>query len=147
MRTKQLAIQNDAVNQANQRVLEKEYDDFLKLMAKKPEVLDDIFVGEKVPKSKKEFEKRVKGYLVENLRREHKILDITNPEDEKIIKKLYPLSEIDLRMPNENLVGNIICKMLNISPKVVKVGSVIGTPSLFSYKESDGKVKTVYASY
>ena len=147
MRTKQLAIQNDAVNQANQRVLEKEYDDFLKLMSKKPEVLDDIFVDEKVPKSKKEFEKRVKGYLVENLRREHKILDITNPEDEKIIKKLYPLSEIDLRMPNENLVGNIICKMLNISPKAVKVGSVIGTPSIFSYKESDGKVKTVYASY
>ena len=147
MRTKQLAIQNDAVNQANQRVLEREYDEFLKLMAKKPEVLDDIFVDEKVPKSKKEFEKRVKGYLVENLRREHKILDITNPEDEKIINKLYPLSEIDLRMPNENLVGNIICKMLNISPKQVKVGSVIGTPSIFNYKEKDGKVKTVYASY
>ena len=147
MRTKQLAIQNDAVNQANQRVLEREYDDFLKLMAKKPEVLDDIFVDEKVPKSKKEFEKRVKAYLVENLRRKHKILDITNPEDEKIIKKLYPLSEIDLRMPNENLIGHIICKMLNISPKVVKVGSVIGTPSIFSYKESDGKVKTVYSSY
>lgn len=144
----QLAIQNDSVNQANQKVLDKAYENFKKAITQKPEIYEQIFKDEKnIPKSPALFEKKVKEFLLDKLRREHKVLDISNPEDKKIIDKRYPLSEIDLRMPNENLIGNIICKMLNLPIKTTKVNSIINSMSSFNIYSSDGKNKTISTCY
>lgn len=147
MRRKQLAIQSEAVNAANQKVLDKAFANFKKMIMKNPDLYLSIFKDNAVPNTQAEFDKKVKEYLVEKLRAEHKVLDISDPEDKKIIDRRFPLSEIDLRMPNENLIGNIICKMLNISTKTVKINSVIDSPSTFQVSDSDGNTKTVLCCY
>ena len=147
MHEAQLAIQNDAVNQANQKVLDKSYDNFIKMISQKPELCYQIFKDEQIPKSTAIFQKKVKDYLLEKLRKEHKVLDISNIEDKKIIDKQYPLSEIDLRMPNENLIGNIMCKMLNIPNKSIKVNSIINSLSTFKIVDAKGENKTIASCY
>ena len=148
MYQKQLAIQNDEVNKYNQKVLDKAYDDCMKRMAKDVNDLADLdkFV-EKTSKKGQSFDKKIKEALVKKLREEHKILDISRPEDKEKIEEICPLTDIDLRMPNQNLIGNIVCKMLDLDSKDVKVNPNINFPTTFKVKDANGKTKTVQAYY
>ena len=143
MRTKKLAIQNSQVNEENQKVLNKAYEDFLKKVRKDSSAFDEL--AKELDNANKLDTKKIKEALVKKLRREHKILDISNEEDRKIINQRYPLAYIDLRIPNENLIGNMFCKMLGISSKNVKCNHIIDAPSIFKVNTATGDTKVVYA--
>ena len=146
MHNRQIAIRNNQIDKDNQTILDKAYDDFMVKVAKNTrsyEGLEDYFEKS----SSKSFNKRIKEALAKKLRKEHKILDISNPEDQEIIDERYPLAAIDLRMPNENLVGNIICKMLGNNLKMVNVNSRLNYPATFKVKDENGKSKIVKAYY
>lgn len=143
MRTKKLAIQNNEVNEENQKVLDKAYDDFLKKLRKDATAIDEL--QEELPNTNKFDQKKIKEALVKKLRKEHKILDISNEEDRKIINQRYPLAYIDLRIPNDNLIGNIICKMLSVKNKSVKCNNIINAPSIFKINTATGDTKVVYS--
>ena len=143
MRTKKLAIQNSQVNAENQKVLDKAFEDFMKKLKKDSSAFDEI--AKELDNVKKFDAKKIKEALVKKLRKEHKILDISNEEDRKIINQRYPLSYIDLRIPNENLIGNVFCKMLGTSSKKVKCNHIIDAPNIFKVNTATGDTKVVYA--
>ena len=147
MRSRQLAIRNDQINNDNQKYLDKEYDDFMKKVALKAKDISDLDEFLENTNKKDDKTKKIKEALVKKLRADHIILDISNPEDQDLIEDLYPLSKIDLRMPNSNLIGNIFCKMLGVAPKDVKLNPNINSASTFKVKLEDGKSKTVQAYY
>ena len=148
MKSKQLAIQNDEVNKYNQKVLDKAYDDFMKKLAKNTSDISELdnFI-EKTNKKGNSFDKNIKDALVKKLREEHKILDISRPEDREKIEEICPLTDIDLRMPHYNLIGNIVCKMLNLKTSDVKLNPNINFPTTFKVKDANGKTKVVQAYY
>lgn len=147
MHSRQLAIQNDAVNNYNQEILDKEFDNFMKKVAKNTKNISDLDGFIENSNQKGDVSKKIKEALVKKLRQEHKILDISNPEDKKTIDELYPLSKIDLRLPNQNLIGNIMCKMLGIASKDIKLNYNLNSPTVFKVKDESGKQKTVQAYY
>lgn len=147
MRTRQLAIQNSQVNEANQKMLDKKYEALLKKLSINPALLSQ-YIGTKGGKHDPEtLEKKLKEALVKQLRSEHLILDISDENDRKKIDELYPLSAIDLRMPNENLIANIVCKLLNMSNKSIKINAHLNEPSTFFVKDTNGKTKKVSCYY
>ena len=145
-RNKQLAIQNDMVNEANQIELDRAYADYVKKQTKgmtkeeAEQYLFDLNLD-------LDAERKIKDNLVKELRAKHKILDISDSEDKRIIDRLYPLSKIDLRMPNQNLIGNIFMKLLGIQSNKVKLSATVNAPSIFKVKDKNGKSKTVYSYY
>lgn len=148
MHNRQIAIRNNQIDEDNQTILDKAFDDFMKKTARNTNNIDELEeFFEKNDAKGKNFTKKVKEALAKKLRKEHKILDISNPEDEERINQLYPLSVIDLRMPNENLLGNIICKLLGSNLKKVNVNNKLNNPATFKIKDENGKSKTVNAYY
>ncbi|HAJ77942.1 MAG TPA: hypothetical protein DCO89_02615, partial [Clostridiales bacterium] len=145
MRTRKLAIQNSQVNQDNQKVLNKAYEDFVKKLKKDKNALDEL--DEVLPETKKYDAKKIKEALVKKLRLEHKILDISNEDDRKLINAKYPLAYIDLRLPNDYLIGNVFCKLLGVNNKNVTCNHIINAPSIFKIDTANGDKKVVYAYY
>lgn len=146
MHNLQVAAQNDQVTAANQDIFDKVYASFMAKLSRDPNhihELDGFIDGELDGKDR---DKKIKAAIAEQLKISHEILDITNPEDRKKIDELFPLSDIDLRMPNPNLIGNIFCKVLGITPAKVKVNNELGCPAVFKFKDGD-KIKTGYAVY
>ncbi len=148
MQLKQIAFRNDKVNEYNQKILDKAYDDYMKKLARNTNDISELKeIIEKTTKKGESFDKKIKETLVKELRAEHKILDISDPVDNGIFEKLYPISKIDLRVPNQNLIGNIFCKMLGVENKNIKCNSNINYPTTFKVKDESGKTKTVQAYY
>lgn len=148
MHNRQIAIRNNQINEDNQTILDKAYDEYMKKAARNTSNIDELeeFL-EKSNSKGKDSSKKIKEALVKKLIKEHKVLDISNPEDQEKINELYPLSAIDLRMPNENLLGNVICKMLGSNLKKVNVNCKLNHPATFKVKEENGKTKVVNAYY
>ena len=146
MHSKQLAIQNNMVNDANQIELDRAFSDYVKKQTrgKTPEEVEDYFYSLSLDQT---LEKKIKESLVKELRDKHKILDISNPEDKRVIDRMYPLSNIDLREPNKNLVGNIFAKFLGIASKKIKINPAINAPTQFKIIDASGKTKTVCSYY
>ena len=147
LQSRKIAAQNDQIEKDNQKALDKAYEDFMKKYNKNANVVVELGDDFETVLNKKLDEKRIKEALVKKLRKEHKILDITNEEDRKIIDKKYPLSYVDFRMPNENLIGNIICKLLGISPKQTRVNHVPDAPTIAKIPTATGDTKTVHSYY
>lgn len=145
MHNLQVAAQNDKVNNANQDLLDKTFLAFMARFMRDPEVLHELD-GYYVEGGKEKQARKIKLALAAKLKANHEILDITNEQDRKKIDELFPLSEIDLRMPNQNLMGNIFCKMLGISPTKTKVNFELGCPTTFKFKDGE-KTKVAVASY
>ena len=146
MHSKQLAIQNNMVNDSNQIELDRAFSDYVKKQTKHmsqeeaEEYLSEIFLDTNA-------EKKIKETLVKELREKHKILDISNPDDKRVIDRIFPLSNIDLREPNKNLIGNIFAKFLGISKAKVKLNPVMNAPTQFKITDAKGKSKTVWSYY
>ena len=147
LRTKKLAVQNNEVNEANQKALTKAYEEFMKKYRKDANAILELETEFERKLNEKLDEKRIKEALIKKLRKTHEILDISDANDRVLIDQRFPLSYIDLRMPNENLIGNIICKLLGVSCKKVKVNSIVDAPSVTKIKTAKGDTKTVLSFY
>jgi len=145
MQTKKLAVQNSQVNEDNQKVLDRAFDDFMRKVQRDKNALNEL--DEDLSINKLNDVKKIKDALVKKLRKEHKILDTSNEEDRKIINERYPLAYIDLRIPNHNLIGNVFCKLLGVDSKKVKCNNIINAPSIFKIDTANGDQKVVYAYY
>ena len=146
MHNLQVAAQNDKVNAANQELLDKTFLLFMTKYSRDSSVIKELegFYDESC--IEKDKQKNIKLAIAEKLKANHDILDITNEQDKKKINEIFPLSEIDLRMPNQNLIGNIFCKMLGINQMKIKVNFELGCPAIFRFKDNS-KTKIAYASY
>ena len=139
------AAQIRKVNAANQDRLNKEFDLFSARLERDPEVIHELDGYYKEDPKAKDKAKLIKGALAEKLQAQHDILDTTNDEDKKTINRLFPVEDVELRMPNDNLIGNILCKELHISPKD-RVNCTIGRPTEFKFKDGDN-TKIAVACY
>ncbi|MBR4124100.1 MAG: hypothetical protein IKR12_00860 [Clostridia bacterium] len=148
MLKKQISARNDQILADNDAILSKAYDDYMKKKTREINNVDDLEeFFEKNDSKGRDSEKKIKDALVKKLRKEHQILDISNPEDKDIIDERYPISAIDLRKPNENLIGNIICKMLGSNLKKISVNSMLNFPATFKFKDEQGKTKIANTYY
>jgi hypothetical protein len=82
----------------------------------------------------------LKDLLAKKLRAEKALLSLS--EDRTLINFKFPLEEIELRTPHENLVQHILCQMLEIDPKNITINSNPNTTSFTTTKVKDDKNKT-----
>jgi len=138
---KQIGVRNDQIKADNDAALAKAYDDYMKKATRNinnDDALDKLFEKD---------DTKIKAALVKKLRKEHEILDPSNPDDKEFIDERYPLSAIDLREPNDNLIGNIFCKMLGSNHKKISVNNILNYPATFKFKDTEGKKKIANAYY
>ena len=145
---KKLAIQNDEVNKENQETLDKEYAEFMKRLQKDKNVINELepYLQNMTSKNSN-FDKMVKEILLKKLRTEHKILDISNPYDQKLINEKYPLSDIDLRKPHINLLGNILCKLIGTDTTKVVMSTDTKLRTVSKMQTASGENMTVWSYY
>lgn len=126
-------IRNDQVAKYNESVLKREYnifaydnDKLIELARYKKKCIEGKY-SSLTEKEKEEAlawkSEEIEYILVQKLRKEKKLLDSSTSWGRKEIDKRFPLSKIMLEQPNHNLVQNILCKMLDISPKSISINS------------------------
>ena len=82
----------------------------------------------------------LKSLLAKKLRADKALLSLS--EDRNLINFKFPLAEIELRTPHENLVQHILCQMLEIDPKSITINPNPNTTSYTTTKIKDDKNRT-----
>ena len=142
-KAEQLKIQAKQVEEYNKKVLKEECGKFLRNSKKMEEF--KAYLKENYKNKKYDKEEIHKKYVANILRQEGKLISVENKDK---INKMFPLSEIDLRQPNENLVQNILFTMLGINPKKIAINSKYNTQTENTIKlyTEEGKREPIYLS-
>lgn len=137
----QKKIQNKMVEDYNKEVLKKECEKFKNDQDKMQDFND--FIEENYAKKKYDKEEVFKSYVATELRKDGKLLSVA---DTQKINKKFPLSEIDLRKPNENLIQNMLCVMLGINPKKILINPNYNTQKecIIRLYTEEGKSEPIY---
>ena len=83
--------------------------------------------------------------LVPKLRKERKLLDMSIKEDWQLIGHKFPLDDVELRKPNENLIKNIMCHLLGIDHNKVASNNEPNTNNYITtnLKDDKGNIRTI----
>lgn len=120
----QLKIQTNRVKAYNKSVLSDECVAFAKnpkKLAAFREYYDENYGKKKIVPNKSDI---YKDFVAKELRKEGKLLSL---EDKQLINEKFPLFEIDLRVPHENLIQNILFTKLGLDLKKVEVNTNYNT--------------------
>lgn len=142
-KAEQLKIQAKQVEEHNKKVLKDECSKFAMSQTKMDEYqkyLDTNFKNVKYDE-----DEVFKKYVANILREQGKLISV---ENKTLVNRMFPLSNIDLREPNENLVQNILFTMLGINPKKIAINPKYNTQTENTIKlyTEEGKSEPIHLS-
>ena len=140
-KAEQLKIQANQVEEYNKKVLRDECNRFMMDEEKYGEFKK--YIKENYANTKFDYEEVFKTYVALRLRKENKLISVENKEE---VNRRFPLSEIDLKKPNKNLIQNILCTMLGINPKKISINPQYNTQTrnVIKLYTEEGKSEPIY---
>lgn len=142
-KAEQLKVQSKQVEEYNKKVLKDECNKFAMNPHKMEEY--DKYIKENFHNKKHDSDEVFKKYVANILREQGKLISVENKQK---INKMFPLSEIDLRQPNDNLVQNILFTMLGINPKKIAINPIYNTQTenIVRLYTEEGKSEPIHLS-
>ena len=145
LKIEKMKIQNKQVIDYNKAVLAKAYNEFMTdgqdreekytyLAKVKKQFMDkdlEDITAQEIENAKKWKDAEIKDVLScilkkklkKELSEKYQLLDSSTTKGQKIIDKMFPVSEFSILQPHPHLVQHILCKLLDINPKSIAINS------------------------